>query len=198
VDWSVRTDVTTHLDDFIEQAEAFFNYAPQKANELTIGGIRGNITRATGTLSTTVATLDRPTDFLEAYRFRITGDAGGLIDYVTPEAMTLKFRTGVGEPHYWTVSDVIELDVVADTAYAYELSYYPSFAALSDSNTTNWLITNHPNIYLSACLYHLNVYIQDYAVADRWMMQYKAGAEAVNTAYQRGRYSQGPITAQVA
>lgn len=197
-DWSVRTNLTAYLDDFIDQAEAFFAYPPLKMDAPGIGGIRANITRATGTLTSGTATLARPSDFLDAYRFRITGDSGSLLEYVGAEEMTLNTRTGTGRPYYWTVSDVIELDVAPDSAYPYELSYYPSFAALSDSNTTNWLLTNHPNVYLSACLYHLWVFAQDYAAADRWMAQYKAGADAVNKSYQRSRVSQGPIASKVA
>lgn len=197
-DWSVRSDVTAHIDDFIDQAEAFFAYPPLRMNAPGIGGIRGNITRTAGTLTAGTATLARPADFDEAYRFVFTGDTGSALEFVGAEQLRLEFRSGTGHPHYWTVSDVIEFDVAPDSAYAYELAYYASVTALSDSNTSNWVLASYPNVYLSACLYHLWLFVQDYVTADRWMAQYKAGAAAINKDYQRSRYSQGPITSRVA
>lgn len=193
-DWSTRADLTTYMDDFIDQAEAFFRYPPKG----DIPGIRANITRTAGTLTAGTATLARPTDFLEAYRFVLTGNDGGLMEYVGAEQLRLSFRTGQGQPYYWTVSDVIEFDVAPDSAYAYEISYYPDYTALSDSNADNWVLLNYPNVYLSGCMFHLNTFLQDYAVADRWMAQYKTGVNGLNKAYERGRRSQGPIAAKVA
>ena len=56
-DWTDRSDLTSYLDDFIQQAESYFKLPPVKPNEQGIGGIRANITRATGTLSTSVSIL---------------------------------------------------------------------------------------------------------------------------------------------
>ncbi len=196
-DWSHRSDLTTYLDDFIDQTESFFRLSPVSPSEPGIGGIRANITRATGTLSAGTETLARPSDFLEAYRFRLTADTGGLVEYTGPENIGLYKRTGSGMPHYWTVSDVIEFDVAPDSAYAYELSYYPDFVALDGTNTTNWVITNHPNIYLSGCLYNLYSFIQDAENRAHWLTQFKSTVHGVNDAYRRSRYSQGPIAARL-
>lgn len=196
-DWSHRSDLTSYLDDFIDQTESFFRYPPLRPSEPGIGGIRANITRATGSLSAGISTLARPSDFLEAYRFRLTADNGGMLSYVNPESIGLYRRTGSGKPYYWTVSDVIEFDVAPDSAYAYELSYYADFADLDGTDTTNWVLTNYPNAYLSGCMFNLCKFIQDDAGAERWLLQYKSGVNAINKAYQRSRVSQGPLTAKV-
>lgn len=194
--WSHRSDLTSYLDDFIDQTESFFTYPPTKPGEAGIGGIRANITRATGTLSAGTATLARPSDFLEAYRLVLTGNNGGVLEFLGAEELRLAFRTGTGKPCFWTVSDVIEFDVAPDAAYAYELSYYPSYEALSGSNADNWVLLNYPNVYLAGCMFNLCRFIQDTQNADIWLVQYKSGAHAINQAYQRSRYSQGPIAAK--
>lgn len=196
-DWSIRDDLTSYLDDFIAQTEAFFKYPPQRPEAPGIGGIRASITRATGTLTAGTATLARPTDFLEPFRFVLTADSGGVVEYVGSESVSLAHRSGSGQPRYYTVNDVIEFDVAPDSAYAYELSYYAGVPALTSLATTNYVITNYPNVYLSGCLFHLNRFIKDEQQAQIWLQQYKEGVYAINKSYQRSRTSQGPIAAKV-
>ena len=197
--WSDRADLaaTSVFDEFILLTENHFKLAPKRAVDPGIGGIRTNITRATGTLSAGTATLARPSDFLEGYRFILTADSGGLLEYIGPEQLRLKFRTGSGQPRYWTVSDVIEFDVVPDSAYAYQLSYYPSVTGLSGSNASNWILANYPTVYLSGCMFELCGYTKDANEASNWMTRYKALCEGINKTYERSRYSQGPIAAKV-
>lgn len=196
-DWSARSDLTSYLDDFIDQTESFFRYPPLKTTEPGIGGIRANITKATGTLSTSVATLAKPSDYLEAFRFDLTDENGGLVEYVGSEEIKLRHRSGSGKPRYWTVNDVVEFDVVPDSAYNYELSYYADFADLDGVDTSNWVLTNYPNVYLAGCMFNLCRFIHDPQNADMWLTQYKSGCAAINKAYQRSRVSQGPIAAKV-
>jgi len=194
--WSVRTDLTSFYDDFIDQTESFFDYAPLRPSEPGIGGIRNAITRATGTL--TAATLAQPTGFQEPLRFYLTGPNGGLVEYISAEQMKLAFRTGTGKPKFWTVTDVIEFDVDPSSDYAYEFTYLGSVTALSDTNTSNAILAGYPNVYLSGCMFNLNIFIHDDVKADRWLTQYKSGAHAANKSYQRSRHSQGAIAAKVA
>lgn len=194
-DWSHRSDLTSYLDDFIDQTESFFKLPPVKPTDPGIGGLRANITRVTGTLSGN--TLARPSDFLEAYKFEMTGTNGGVLEFVGAEELGLRTRTGNGKPRFWTVSDVIELDVTPDFAYPYTLSYYPDFAALDGSTATNWVLDNHPDAYLSGCMFRLSRFIQDREGAASWLSEYKAVAHGANKAYQRSRYSQGPIASKV-
>ena len=49
----------------------------------------------------------------------------------------------------------------AYTGQAYKLYYTPNLAALSDSNTTNWLDTNAPDLYLYATALEAAKYIRD-------------------------------------
>lgn len=43
---------------------------------------------------------------------------------------------------------------VPNTTYTIELIYYLRIPALSDSATSNWMLTDHPDAYLYGTLYH--------------------------------------------
>ena len=45
----------------------------------------------------------------------------------------------------------LDFDRELDAAYPFRFRFRQKFN-LSDSATTNWLLTNHPDVYLSACL----------------------------------------------
>ena len=192
--WTARSDLTSYLDEFIDLAETYIKRDPAHPDSPEIGGVRGNITRATGTLSTSASTLALPSDFLESYRLNLTADANfSVLRYVAPTQLSLHHRSGTGRPSFYTMSDVIEFDVKPDSEYPYELSYYPQVTALSASNTTNFVLTGYPDVYLSACLFHAFRFIQDEQSAASWLGQYKTSAWTGSETYKRPRASQGSV-----
>ena len=144
--WTARDDLTSYYDEFIDLAETFLKREPAPSNSPDIGGIRSNISRATGTLSAGTATLSLPSDYLEMYRFNLTGDNYTVLRYLAPNELSLHRRSGRGLPSFYTISDVIELNVAPDSAYAYELSYWPQITAHSASATPHWVLTNYPDV----------------------------------------------------
>tara|TARA_Y100000361_G_scaffold22454_1_gene17644 strand:- start:18432 stop:19079 length:648 start_codon:yes stop_codon:yes gene_type:complete len=191
--WTARSDLGTYVDEFIDLAETFLKRIPVPAESPEIGGVRGNITRATGTLTAGTATLSLPSDFQEIYRMTLTGSTFVTLRYVTPNQIAINHRTGSGLPSYFTISDVIEFDVAPDSNYAYELSYYPGVTALSDSNTTNWILTNYPDTYLAATLFHAFRFLQDEQSAAGWLGQYKQASWSASETYRLPRTSQGSV-----
>ena len=191
--WTARSDLTTaYLEEFIDLAETWLKREPADPDASEVGGIRSNITRATGNLSG--ATLALPSDFLEMYRLTIT-ESGSYttLRYLSPTELSIYHQSGTGLPQFFTISDVIEFDIEPDSTYAYELSYYPSVPALSDSQTTNWVITNYPDVYLAATMFHASRFLQDDKASTNWLQQYKASAYSASQTYLTGRSSQGSI-----
>lgn len=58
-----------------------------------------------------------------------------------------------GRPGQWCMdtATTLALDRPCDIEYSFRFHYRQKFA-LSDSATTNWLLTNHPDLYLAASL----------------------------------------------
>lgn len=147
-----RSDVTASssvVDTFIDFAESRFN---KKLRVLRM--------RDTTTLTTVgaTATVDLPSDFLEAYSLEFSSSPRD-IDYL-PKSV---FKKIVGDtissrPKACTLAwsgtlPQLEFCPTPDGAYSLYLDYYQKITALSDSNTTNWLLTDEPEAYLNASLY---------------------------------------------
>jgi hypothetical protein len=59
------------------------------------------------------------------------------------------------------IGDTFQLVPTPDASYTVELTYYSKIPALSDSNTTNWLLTNSPDVYLYGSLLEAAPYLDD-------------------------------------
>jgi hypothetical protein len=67
--------------------------------------------------------------------------------------------------------------------------YYAKIPTLSDSVTTNWLLTYHPDIYLYGALLHSAPYLKEDERASTWAALYSAAVARVNTASSRSTAS---------
>lgn len=72
---------------------------------------------------------------------------------LTPKAKgTFPFADTDAKPRYWsTDDDDIIFDCPADETYSLRFVYRQTLA-LSDAAPTNWLLTDHPDVYLAATL----------------------------------------------
>lgn len=65
---------------------------------------------------------------------------------------TFPYTDTNGKPSIWGIEgDNIDFNCPCDQAYSFRLTYYQRFA-LSDGAPTNWLLTNHPDIYFAAAM----------------------------------------------
>ena len=195
VDWSARTSLADKADEFIDLTESMFRRPYSHPTQQRMGGLRANKTRTTGTLTSGANSLALPSDFLELDRLTLTGD-NLTLEWVPAERLAQITLNGSGQPRYFSVEDAIYFDRTPDSDYAYGLSYWPQPAALSDSNTTNWVLTNYPDVYLAGCMYWASRYKQDLEMATTWAQQYKDAVSLASMAYAKGRVSQGPISIQ--
>jgi hypothetical protein len=72
---------------------------------------------------------------------------------LTPKADgTFAYQSTSGQPRYWAIDGTnIDFDCPLDQAYTFRFRNSQRFA-LSDAVPTNWLLTNHPDVYLAATL----------------------------------------------
>jgi len=144
--WSKRQDVKDKIDDFLDLCEVEIY-----ENSVEPLRIRSMVQLETSATSSSVRTQSLPTGFLEPRRFDLTVSAQRrTINYVTPTAQYI--RTGTDVPTNYTITNQIEYDIIPDAAYVTNISYYGKLTALSSSNTTNAILTSHPNIYLYGTL----------------------------------------------
>jgi hypothetical protein len=136
-------DIETELDDYIDLAEARFQ------RELRL---RAQEQRSTATVSG--AYLDLPQDFLELRNIQLNSSPVRSLECVSPELIDRNYPEGVtAEPMvYAIIGSQIQFAPAPDNDYEVEIDYWKKFTALSDSNTTNWLLTNAPDVYLWAVM----------------------------------------------
>lgn len=197
-DWTVRSDLSAVLDDFIDLTEAMFRFEPRPPDDADMGGVRVGIATETGSLTVWQDYIAIPSDFMTALSLDLTGETGRRLTYIGSDSMPAVYQEGNGLPSYWTVTDNIDFDKSADSAYPYELKYYANVVPLSSSNQTNTILTNYPNVYLAGCLYFAFDYIGDNDNSNKWLARYKAYAWAASKSYKEEIVTSGSLSSIVA
>ena len=155
--WLDRTDLTSQIPTFIELAEASFNrtiHAPDMITKNDSYSISGQYN-----------TL--PSDTLEIIRIVVDVQPVIVLEYLTPQDLS-ELRgelTGTGKPYYFTLvggsSNQLEVLRSPDQTYTSSIIYYTRIPALTDSATTNWLLTANPDIYLFGALVEAEPYLKN-------------------------------------
>lgn len=172
-DFLNRDDLTTVIPTFISLAEAQF------ARDLRHYKMEN---RATSTA--TGRFMAKPDDWLETIRIHLTSNNTRSLDLMSAASMADK-RAGSGDtigiPQYYRHSEAeFEFYPTPDSDYDVELLYYQRIPALSDSNTTNWLLTEAPDAYLYGALLHSAPYLADDARTATWAQIYGAAMQRLN------------------
>lgn len=168
--WLHRSDLTAQIPDFIALAEARMN-ADLRARQME------TITSINTTANNAFITL--PSDLLRIRRLT-TSDYTPL-RYVTPDELQADWRTQTGTPQVFTViGSQAQLGPVPDAVYALQLSYFQKVPALSNTNTTNWVLTNWPNVYLYGSLIAAQPYVMNDERMTMFMALYKEGVTGIN------------------
>lgn len=122
---------------------------------------RARYARVTAPLDTELSAV--PADFAGVRSFKI--DGGNRLVLITEQEMADLRNTGApatGEPMFFAVVGAeFRFYPTPDTSYTAELTYRQKVPALTAVNTTNWVLTAHPDAYLYGAAMHTAVYLQD-------------------------------------
>ncbi|NCW70441.1 MAG: hypothetical protein EBV86_18125 [Marivivens sp.] len=188
-DWLNRTDLTTVIADFVSLAEA------QIERQLRT---RQMIVRATASIGTEYSAV--PADFLETKSLKLNTNPVTALQFETVDSLDSLSNTtylSSGKPLYFSiVGGQIRVLPIPDTEYTAELVYYAKLTKLSVTNTTNWLLTQAPDVYLYGSLLQAAPYLQDDARIPVWSSLYQAGLDQLQIADDRGSTSGGALMAR--
>lgn len=182
------TTITTPATDFIDLFES---------KVLRKLRVRQMEARDTATLTAGTATIALPTSpdaFLEMRNLKLNTNPVTQLQYVTPNQLYSTWLGSTsGTPKVFTVSDsAIIFGPTPDSAYTVEMWFY-QFDALSGSNTTNWLLTDFPDIYLYGSLVEASIFLGDWDGAAKWKGLVEEAMQDLTNADWRGRWSAGPL-----
>ena len=190
--WLNRSDLTDEIaDDFIKLTEADFNAklrirAMEQIDSITIDSETESV----------------PTGFISVRSFYILLSSNKYpLEYITPHNM-FEIRGGsrTGRPRSYTIESDDETETFRfgpspDTSYTGYLSYYKAISALSASNTSNWMLANHPAVYLYGSLYHATNFLggMDPQQAQNWLMMYSTAMERCENNDKQDSYGGAPV-----
>lgn len=187
-----RDDLTATIPDFVTLAETKFNrtlFHPRME------------TRTTLTVDTNLSEpefLDLPSDFQTMRAVRLSAEVGKpRLNFLTQTQME-DYRYSIdnisGKPTYFSIlGDQIELAATPNQDYDVEVIYRANIPPLS-VNSTNWLLTLAPDLYLYGSLLEAMPYIQNDARVGLWATGLQTVMEQLNSLADKQSFDSGPST----
>lgn len=183
-----RTDLTSYLGDFITLTESRLN------RELRVREMVNTDTSTTTVAGTQSYSL--PSGFLEA----------SAVIYQSNPYRTLRFMANgdfyrqynvtqtLGLPTFFTiVGEKILLGVAPDSAETLQIDFYKTLTPLSESNTTNSILTNYPELYLYGALAESSPFLMQDERLNTWAGLYKEALANANLSSQKGSITSSPM-----
>lgn len=172
--WMHRSDLTTQIPDFVALAEADISRDVR---------VQAMESLATGTL--TGETLDFPDRFLSSRRLTLDGE---VCEYRVPTEYE-ELKDAGSTANVYTVIGQKFYILQGSSGAAYSLLYVAMFAGLSGDSDTNWLLVNHPNVYLFGALKHAHTWVQDDPSMARAAAMYQTAVAAANMSDIASKYA---------
>jgi hypothetical protein len=185
-DYLNRADLTSQIPMFIQFVEADLR------NRLRC---REMVVRATTTNDEEYVEL--PADFLQALNLQIVGGKTPLRYVTLDEADQIKASQAYTQVVAYTIlDDAIELVPAPADNVQIEMVYYQCVPTLSDVNTTNWLLSKSPDVYLYGALVHAAPFLMDDQRISTFASFYSQRVEALNLDSDRAVHSGSPLVAR--
>ena len=181
--WLDRSDLTDRIPEFISLAEARFNRVLRVRDMETVSTA---ISTSAGTRE-----YDLPTRFVQMKEFHLTTDPLTPLAYITPEMMTrMQAGSAKSKPQVFTIiADKVRLGPNPDAVYTTSMLYYQAFAALSDSATTNDMLTNNPDVYLYGTLLEAEPFIMNDQRVGLWLAAFDKAVSDIQNQDNKDRHS---------
>lgn len=178
IDWSHRSDLAARIPGFIDLAER------ELFRDLSLRNIEESVSGVTSG-----DTIAIPAGLSAFERIEIESNGHKYtINYTSPNG--IEALTGdTGRPTRYVVENgAIRLLAAPSGPYSYTVFYIPLLASLSDENATNWLLTNHSDLYLKAALAQVAKFAKDDALYARLAQEIAVALDGIKRADERMRF----------
>jgi hypothetical protein len=183
-----RTDMTDIIKELIADAET------RIANELRIRAMEDAFSSAISSGSVAL-----PTGFLEWKFLYVDDDGAQKLTRKDPEWIYTNYpdRTGSGKPVFFArEGENLIFGPYPNSAYTVKGRYYKKLDALSDSNTTNWFITNAPDLLRYGALCEAAPYLMDDARINTWEGKYQMAKKRIQKTERDESFSGSVLSAR--
>ena len=169
-----RSDLVAAIPDLIALAESQMSQRLDARLQDTVS----TLSTVSGT-----ETVALPGDVLSIRSLTVTSSTPVIaLDYVTPEKLRIDFAYKTsGTPVVYALAGAnVYLAPIPDAAYTLTIVYQARVPSLSDSVTTNYVLTHYPDVYLYGALAHAGPYIEDNARVSQWKQAFQMAIDGVN------------------
>lgn len=188
----LQTEITDLLDrgDLAPKVPSWISLVEAEIQRILQGrDMRTNV----DLIFNTTGTAALPADYRSPVSLTLETDAfKGPIEMTTYERVQTKRSQLVnGSPIYAAVngSNLLLAPIPdSDTAYTGVLVYDATVAPLSDTNTVNWVLLNHPDIYFYGAALHSAPYLRDDERIPVWKDFYEKAIDQVRVARDRAEF----------
>lgn len=159
--WSLRNDAASvaELPTIIGFAEDIFNHGMP---DRSIAPLRVREMLETATITLTDGSGALPADYLQYFSARSMESTPRPLEYATVNFTNYAYPSGsAGLANTFSITGLSVINVFPVSGSDVELVYYQKIPALSDSNTSNWLLAKMPSLYLHAGLLQLGLFNRD-------------------------------------
>ena len=181
-----RSDLTDQMDMFIDNVEGELN-RKVRTKEM--------IKRANATADSQYLSL--PTDWLEVINVEITSNDFEPLFQQSLESLDVyrqSINNKTGQPIYFAIMDeALELAPTPEQSYTLQLTYYEKIPALSDSNTSNFVSLNHPDVYLYGALKHASIYLMEDERVAMFTQLFEKALEEIKMEQEKAEFSKGSL-----
>jgi len=152
--WLDRDDLTARIPEFIALAEARFNRVLR---------LRSMEAKYTANTVASQRNLALPTGYIQMRNFQVNTNPLTTLSYVTPEIYDRLWGGSTsGTPKFYTIlANEVSFGPIPGSVMEVEMLFYKKFDSLSVTTTTNWLITNAPDIYLYGSMLEAEPFIMN-------------------------------------
>lgn len=194
ISWSHRNDLNLLVPDFITLAECeMYNPSPIEgivAKPLELRELERTSTAPTTTTSRFIAVPDGYAS-MRSSRLDIV-DRSDFLEYRAPDQLR-RFDV-TGRPCFFTVIGAqIEFDRVPNEVFTVEIQYFSKDDALTAAAPTNFVLTNHPTIYLYGGLAQLFTHSGDDENKAKYDRKFMGAVQGANQSDRRGRFGPSPV-----
>lgn len=191
-----RSDLTSVIPDFVTLAHK------QIVRELR-GHLRAQ-TRSTA-FSITGEYVAAPADFLELISLRVTSTTPDYaLAFIDNDTGTNMYGGISGAPRFVTLvgatgsnTEYFRFSPPPDATYTATIEYYASLSFFSSDGATNWILTDHPDVYLYGSLAQSSAYIQDDPRAAQWQNAFVGSLESLKRAGNKARWGASGMAVRV-
>ena len=192
--WIIRNDLADEITNF----NMVLTMGENRLNRL----IRASVQEKSDTVTITGRSAALPADFLEPRHAFVDSNANNYqFDYMTPEAirqsgvwdMTRKARFFTYEGQSGSSPDELNQITIAGPASVADpttisLLYWAKWVLGAAQDDTNWLLKNHFDLYLRACLVEASIYAHAWELETKYEGLFLKSKEEFSLSENRKRF----------